>query len=183
MPLSRQKKIALMGTSSAGKTTLLSVARTKFPQAVFVDEAARDYFKENKVVDRFCAQVQGEIQLLALSREKIAHQQNKPVIFCDRSVLDAVVYTREHGDLRGAEKLFRRVSHWLPTYTHFVLLDPTDIPYEVDEVRTESKDKRNRFHQIFLEFFDEKKIPYILLKGNIDERLEKLKILVTSIPN
>ena len=174
----KQTKIAFMGTSSVGKTTLLDLTRQKFPNAIFVEEAARDFFKNNFVGDRFGVEAQGKIQDLALSREKIAHKSNKPFIFCDRSVLDAVVYTKENGDLFGAENLFQKVKAWIPTYSHFILLDPADIPYESDEIRTESEIKRNKFHEVFLSFFNEKRIPFILLSGSVEVRLLKLERLL-----
>lgn len=180
MSAERQRKIAFMGTSSVGKTTTLEAARERFPDVAFVGEAARDFFARNTVPDRFSAETQGKIQAMALENEKTAHESGARVIFCDRSVLDAVVYTREHGDPEGAEELFRRVQFWLPTYDRFLLLDPADIPYEQDDIRTESEEKRNSFHRVFVEFFEEKGIPYEILSGTIEERMKRIEEIVSS---
>lgn len=180
MNAERQRKIAFMGTSSVGKTTILEAARERFLDAAFVEEASRDFFANNAVSDRFSAETQGKIQAMALENEKAAHESGATIIFCDRSVLDAVVYTREHGDPEGAEELFRRVQSWLPTYDRFLLLDPVDIPYEQDEIRTESEEKRNSFHKVFTEFFEEKGIPYELLSGTVKERLKRIEEIVTT---
>ncbi len=177
----RQRKIAFMGTSSVGKTTTLEVAKKKFPNAVFVEEAARDFFANNIISDRFSAETQGKIQAMVLKNEKAAHESGARVIFCDRSVLDAVVYTREHGDPEGAEELFRRVQFWLPTYYLFLLLDPADIPYQQDEIRQESEEKRNAFHNVFVEFFEEKGISYELLSGTIEQRMKKIEDITKAI--
>lgn len=174
-----QKKIAFMGTSSVGKTTMLEAARKRFPNAHFVTEAARDFFIENvNIVDRFSKDTQGRIQAIALEREKEAHQSGSRVIFCDRSVLDAVVYTRENGDSEGAEELFARIKLWLPTYHKFLLLDPKDVPYAQDEIRTESEEKRNSFHRVFIEFFEAKEIPYEILSGTLEQRFMRVKEIV-----
>ncbi len=174
-----QKKIAFMGTSSIGKTTTLEAARKSFPDAYFVTEAARDFFADNRsIVDRFSKDIQGKIQAMVLEREKQAHESGSRVIFCDRSVLDAVVYTRENGDPEGAEELFARVKLWLPTYHRFLLLDPADVPYSQDEIRTESEEKRSSFHKVFIEFFEGKGIPYEILSGTLEERLRRVKEIV-----
>lgn len=174
-----QKKIAFMGTSSVGKTTTLEAARKRFPNAYFVTEAARDFFAENRsITDRFSKDTQGKIQAMALEREGKAHESGSRVIFCDRSVLDAVVYTRENGDPEGAEELFARIKLWLPTYRKFLLLDPKDVPYAEDEIRTESEEKRNSFHRIFIEFFEAKGIPYEILSGTLEQRLKRIEEIV-----
>lgn len=179
MNTGKERKIVFMGTSSVGKTTTLEEARKRFPDAAFAEEAARDFFANNTVSDRFSAETQGRIQAMALENEKAAHESGAGIIFCDRSVLDAVVYTREHGDLEGAEDLFRRVQFWLSTYDRFLLLDPLDIPYQQDGIRTESEEKRNSFHKVFIEFFEEKGIPYEILSGTIEERMKRIEEIIS----
>ena len=97
---------------------------------------------------------------------------------CDRSVIDAVVYVRSQGDIKGAEELLKRVEFWLPTYHKFLLLNPSDVPYETDDIRQETPEARQKFHDAFLNFFEETGIPYELLSGTKDERIRRVtKIL------
>lgn len=176
------KKIAFVGTSSVGKTSLLWEYKKRMgknPSIAFVHEAARDFFKDNPTVKkRFAKDAQGKIQSLMLKREKKAHGSGAKIIICDRSVIDAVVYVRSTGDIEGARELLEKVRFWLPTYHKFFLLDPVDVIYEKDNVRQEDEGVRQAFHKAFLDFFQEYRIPYELLSGTIEERITKVdKIL------
>jgi nicotinamide riboside kinase len=178
-------KIAFVGTSCIGKTALLEVfsqRRAETPTIAIIPEAARDFFLATTVEDRFSADTQGRIQALALQREQEAHSNGADIILCDRSVIDAVVYTEAHGDPEGAVALLERVEFWLPTYNSFLLLDPADIPYQTDDVRTESAAKRQEFHEAFLVFFKKTGIPYQLLSGTIDERVATIEALLNTRP-
>ncbi|OGH38198.1 MAG: hypothetical protein A3B44_00910 [Candidatus Levybacteria bacterium RIFCSPLOWO2_01_FULL_38_21] len=174
----KQIKVAFVGTSSVGKTSLLWEYKKRMknnPSVAFVHEAARDFFKDNPTVKkRFAKDASEKIQSLMLKREKKAHMSRAKIILCDRSVIDAVVYVKSTGDLEGARELLEKVRFWLPTYYKFFLLDPTDIIYEKDKIRQEDKKVRQALHKAFLEFFQESGIPYELLSGNIKERSAKV---------
>jgi nicotinamide riboside kinase len=175
------RKVAFIGSSCVGKTALLEVCKTTYAgcaEVVFVEEAARDFFRENRVKDRFSAAAQGKIQMMALARERRAHASGAAAIVCDRSVLDAVVYTYARGDAVGAMKLLDRVRFWLPTYQSLLLLDPRDIAYQTDAVRTESVAVRQQFHEAFIGFFDETGIPYRLLSGTIARRMAQVDDII-----
>jgi hypothetical protein len=177
--MSELGKFAYVGTSCVGKSTLLTrSASLNGGNVLLVEEAAREYFTANRhVTDRFSAKAQGEVQALALAKEQEAHAQARlmghaTALVCDRSVLDAPVYVHSQGDNAGAQKLLEKVRLWLPTYSTIFLLDPADILYETDPIRDESEVTRQLFHDAFLEFFGGNDIPYELLSGTIDERLQ-----------
>lgn len=171
-------KIAFVGTSSVGKTSLLWEYKKRMgknPSIAFVHEAARDFFKDNATVKkRFAKDTQEKIQSLMLKREKKAHGSGAKIILCDRSVIDAVVYVRSTGDKEGSNELFEKVRFWLPTYYKFFLLDPADVIYKKDNIRQENEKVRQAFHKAFLDFFKEKRIPFELLSGTMEERMVKV---------
>lgn len=175
-------KVAFVGTSCVGKTTLLEEYGRRLadnPKAAIVPEAARLFFTANpNVTERFAKEAQGQVQSLALQQEQDAHNAGAAVILCDRSVIDAVVYVRAHGDKEGAAELLDRVGFWLPTYNKFLLLNPADVPYETDDVRQESEEVRQEFHDAYLDFFNESGIPYELLSGTIDERITRVNEII-----
>src|SRR3989344_6692758 len=152
------KKIAFVGAASIGKTTLLNELREQYghnSSIAFVDEVARAYFTKNPTEPDlvFSFDVQKSIQDRIVANEQKTYEQRPAVIFCDRSVIDAVVHLQAHKDEEGATKLLENVEDWLPTYTLFLLLDPTDVPYKTDDIRRESEDTRNHIHNSFLRFF------------------------------
>lgn len=113
-------KIAFVGTSCIGKTTLVEHYRKKFennPKVAIVPEAAREYFIAHPEIppeERFGLVPQGEIQQLAIQKEHAAVTTGAEMIICDRSVLDAVAYVRGHGDIEGSRELLSRVESCFP---------------------------------------------------------------------
>lgn len=180
------RKIAFVGTSCIGKSTLYRYYKKLFKRDVsvaFVPEAARIYFTANPHVpisERFSVISQREIQALALRLEKQAHMAGAELIICDRSVLDAVAYVRGYGDKKGSKSLLRKVRNWTSTYHTLFLLDPRDIPYAKDKVRKEEPEVRQKNHEAFLEVFAEAQIPYTLLSGTEKERIQKINTVILS---
>jgi nicotinamide riboside kinase len=171
------QKHAFVGTSCVGKTALLHAyeGRDDLPyQLETVPEAARDYFARHPGGNRFSAEIQGNVQMTALTWELAAHGSDADVIMCDRSIIDAVVYTEAAGDPAGAQKLLEDMEWWLPSYTSFWLLDPADIPYATDAIRVEDATQRQQFHEGFLRFFQRTGLGYTLLSGTLEERMAQV---------
>lgn len=172
-------KIAFVGTLSSGKTTVIESLTSKYGEdksVVFVPEAARIYFQDNPLTNGAIPNAKDArlIQEMQIKMEEDAHMVNPRIIFCDRSVFDAAVYSRVFGTLNYSEKLYLKMADRVSTYSKFFLLDPRDVPHVPDEVRWEDEATREKLHNTFMEFFDEKKIPYELLSGTIEERLARI---------
>jgi predicted ATPase len=171
-------KIAFVGTSGTGKTTLCE-ALAADPGVVIVPEAARQYFSENEVTpeERYSGEVQGAIQQLVVENEQMAlfkFGATKRYI-CDRSVLDAVIYAQFGGDLAAADRMLDYARSHIHTYTKLVLLDPRDIPYLPDPIRIETAETRMIIHDLFLRGLESERIPYELLSGPVGVRLEQVR--------
>lgn len=170
-------KLAFIGTSCIGKTTLLNELRRLErgkPDVAFVSEAARQYFSENPTADRSSEVTQEQIQALVIEMEQVAHSSGARIIFCDRSAIDAVAYLKSSGNEEGVVRLLSRIVDHLSTYRRLLLLDPLDIPFAQDEVRSESEEERNGFHRAFLVLFEEQGVAYELLSGTLEERIQKV---------
>ena len=169
-------KIAFVGTSCVGKTSLFESLRKKYQKnskIYFVEEAARVYYLTHpQVRNRFAFITQSQIQKQAQQLETEAQRSLTRIIICDRSVLDAAAYVYTRGGKSGAQKLMTRMKDWISTYTEIYLLDPKDIPYFSDEIRQESVEERVKFHEGFIKLFFEHNIPFQLLSGTLDQRLE-----------
>lgn len=168
-----QLKVAFVGTSCIGKTTLVEAYRKRdLSGLVIIEEAAREFFTLHpEVINRFSAGVQGQVQSLALANEQRAMLSGTSIIICDRSVLDAPAYVLSQGDVIGASELLARVRLWLPTYTRLFLLDPSDVSYQNDAIRQESEQERWGFHQAFIDLFTRNNISYELLSGTLEQRM------------
>jgi nicotinamide riboside kinase len=185
-------KIALIGTSCTGKTTLFEHFRREYAnndQIKFSEEGARAYFEDQKKKNeplpaRFTVDIQRAIQERTMTNEKTTHASNPTIIFCDSSTVDQVVYTRAQGDKKGAEELYEGISLWVPTYSKFFMLDPRDVPFKNDEIRNEPSTFRQNVHDTFVELFTEKGLAYDILSGTVEERFRTVdKLVKTVIPS
>ena len=169
-------KIAFVGTTTIGKTTLIEHYKDRFasnPHVALIDEAGRVFFEKHKIrtEDRLSYSIQRRIQTEIIKNEQRAHSNNPELILCDRSVLDAIVYCQVGGDFTGSNRLWHRVRNWIPSYTHILLLDPTGIPFQPDQIRQENLQARQNIHDTFESFFQNTGIPYTLLNGTLEEKI------------
>jgi predicted ATPase len=171
-------KIAFVGTGGTGKSTLCH-ALAGDPGVVIVPEAARQYFSEHEVApeERYSGIVQGTIQRLVVENEMNALLRFGPSkkYVCDRSVLDAVIYAQFGGDAVAARHMLDFARTHLPTYSKLVLLNPADVPYAEDPIRIESPETRITIHEMFLRCLETERIPYELLSGSVDVRVERVR--------
>lgn len=163
-------KIAFIGGPGVGKTTLLTHFRER-DDATIVDEAARDYFRLFPGVDRRALETQSLLLKHVIDRENAAEAFGKPLIVCDRSVVDPIAYMYHYGLRSEATTLMREVFAHLSTYARLYLLDPSGVPYEKDDVRTESLEERGQIHEAFLYITAREGIEYSLLSGGSEERI------------
>lgn len=181
-----QKKFALIGTSCVGKTTLMNSLAKSLQEDLpgimveTVEEAARFYFTYNKTQEPFSFFHQGKIQTVAKIQEQLAHFKNPHIVITDRSVLDAIAYTKTINKNNSWKKLLEKEERWIITYTHFFLLDPKGVPFKTDNIRKEQKIIREAFHKSFLELLSLLKLPYTLVSGKENARLELIKKTILS---
>ena len=180
----RSIKIAFIGACCSGKTALVEQYTRRHlynPDIYCVEEAARAYYRTHTAPVRSSKIVQQQIQRLAIRNEKKAQASTSRLILCDSAPIDTVVYSRVNGNVKASEDLFDSLSYWLPTYDKFLLLNPFEIPFVNDEIRRETEEDRARIHQIFIDLFVEKNIPYEFLTGTVDERVKKVDSILESL--
>lgn len=175
------KKIAIVGGSSTGKTTLWNNLKEKNqtdPRIVFVHESARQFFTNNPDHINFTLDVQEKILDLVLENEQRAMTLNPKLIVTDTSALEVMFYTLVQGDVSGSEYLYNRLKKYIPTYTKFLLLNPEDVRFENDEVRMESKETRDKIHTLMVDFYHKEHLPFNLISGTIPERLKRINDII-----
>ena len=177
----KQIKLAIVGGSSSGKTTLFKELEEEYknnPDVAFVHESAREYFLSNPSSDPFILEVQEKILDLALENEKSATLKNSKIIVTDTSALEVMFYTKVRGDEKGAERLYKRLASYIPSYTKFLLLNHAEVPFENDIVRKEDKDTRDKIHQMLEAFYKNNDLEFEKINGTIDQRRKKVSAII-----
>lgn len=174
-------KLAIVGASSTGKTTLISQLQQSYAgnrDIAFVHESARQFFLENPDQIEFTRQVQEKILALVLHNEQKALGQNPKIIVTDTSAIETALYTKVNGDEEGATLLLEEIRPWIHTYTKFLLLNPDDVTFENDEVRKETKAVRDQIHRLIVDFYHQEHLPFALISGTIPERLKRVHDII-----
>ncbi len=177
-------KIALVGATCTGKTTILNALKEKFVHQndiKFIDEGARAFYEMHpRIKDRGSWRTQAKIRDWVVEDEVRIESQEPKVIICDRSVLDSVIYLNAYQNYDNANKMLNSIRQHLSSYNEYVMLDPKDVSYKKDSIRTESPEFRMKVHELFLDYFKENNIRYTLLSGTLDQKINYLTKIINS---
>jgi len=165
------KKIVFTGPESTGKTSITKAVADHF-SVDWVQEYARSYLEN---LDR----PYQEEDLLAIAKGQLekeqAHAATKPLfLFCDTSLLVMKIWS---------DYKYKRCDPWIVQQLRqqkpsLYFLCATDIPWEYDPLR-EHPTQRAALFDLYQKELDLLKIPYIILKGNQEERLKKVLNILT----
>lgn len=176
-------KLALVGGSSTGKTTLfnkLSEEHKNDKRIAFVHESARQFFNENQVDTPFDYKNQERILDLALLNEKLAAETNPKIILTDTSALEVIFYTRVLGNEKGAKHLEDQLKEYVKTYSKFLVMNKDDVTFKNDEIRREDQKTRDTIHAMLLEFYHTNHLPFALVSGTILDRQKKVNDIINT---
>jgi predicted ATPase len=170
------KKYAISGTSCSGKTTLINALKNSDHtiDIAYVDEAGRKFFSENPMteIERFLPITQERISNLIISMETDAMKNSPDLVICDNSVVAAAVYAGVLNGRHEADRIMDLNSDWLKTYHKFFVLNPDDVEFKNDDVRSESLEFRNQAHQLFIETYKRYGLDFEIVSGNVQQRLD-----------
>jgi NadR type nicotinamide-nucleotide adenylyltransferase len=162
------KRIAILGAESSGKSTLCEALARRY-RTVWVPEYLREFVDTMGRVpfedDQF------GIARTQRAREDAAALQARDVLFCDTTPLMTALYSRVYWgrvDDRLAE-LARSHDYAL------TLVTATDTPWMPDGLQRESEEVRDLVHRMVLAELQERGIPYLLVQGDLPQRLRQVE--------
>ncbi|MDN4058707.1 ATP-binding protein [Massilia sp. YIM B02769] len=162
------KRIAILGAESSGKSTLCEALARRY-RTVWVPEYLREFVDTMGRVpfedDQF------GIARTQRAREDAAALQARDVLFCDTTPLMTALYSRVYWgrvDDRLAE-LARSHDYAL------TLVTATDTPWMPDGLQRESEEVRDLVHRMVLAELQERGIPYLLVQGDLPQRLRRVE--------
>jgi NadR type nicotinamide-nucleotide adenylyltransferase len=160
------KKIVVIGGESTGKSTLCKLLADYY-HTQWVPEYAREFIenlkREYNQGDLFTI-AKGQIEL----ENKLSNQSNS-FLFCDTNLYVIKVWS-EHKYNACDIQILNLIAK--QSYDAYLLLSP-DIPWSDDPLREHPDEKdRNYFFNIYKEIVESSKLPFVIIKGNENERLK-----------
>ncbi len=162
-------KVVLFGPESSGKTTL-SKHLARYYNSVWVPEFARSYL-QNKWNDERKTCESSDLLPIALGQMKLENDlanKTDSVLICDTDLLETKVYSEAY--YSGiCDPILEKYA--LENTYDLYFLTYIDTPWEADDLR-DKPDERLQMFKAFESALIKYNRPYILLKGDRQERLK-----------
>lgn len=164
-------RIVFMGAMSTGKSTLTERLAKEFNTA-FMPEYGREYWEKHQIDRRISPDGFNEIAVEHIRRENELVNNSNKYLFVDTNPITTYVFCKDYHNY-SPELLTSLAKHAETTYDLYFLCED-DIPYD-DTWDRSGEQKREWFHRMIIADLKERKIPFIRLKGTLNERVEKVK--------
>ncbi|MFP3041188.1 AAA family ATPase [Treponema primitia] len=163
-------KVVFVGAMSTGKSTLTEALAKRY-HTVFASEYGRDYWTDHQVNRRIGFKDFDIIATRHIEQEEKAVQKANRYLFVDTNAITTYMYALDyHG--RAPKLLTRLALENASRYDLFFLCED-DIPYD-DTWDRSGSGKREVFHRQTVADLLARKIPYIPLRGSLEERMEQV---------
>jgi len=164
-------KAVFLGAPSTGKTTLSSLLAQKMG-TVWMPEYGREYWEQHQVERRLSLQQLEEIAEGHLEKEERLLRHARSVMFVDTNAITTYMFSLYyHGT--ATTRLAELARDAAFRYDLIFVCD-TDIPY--DDTWDRSGDtQRLIFQKQIIADLQIRKIPYFLLTGTLDERVDRVE--------
>ncbi len=163
-------KIVFVGAMSTGKSTLTEALAKRY-NTTFASEYGRDYWAKFQVDRRITLEAFDEITIGHLAREEKAFQESNRYCFIDTNAITTYMYALDyHG--KAPDLLEKTASENYMRYDLFFLCDD-DIPYD-DTWDRSGDQKRHVFQKQIIADLLQRRIPFIVLRGSLEERMAKV---------
>ena len=167
--------VVLLGAPSTGKSTLTERLAQEY-QTVFMPEYGREYWDAHQVDRRLSLEQLVELAEGHLEREEQLLTEANQYLFTDTNAMTTALFSHYyHGTVapRLAELAVQAQSRY-----DIVLVCDTDIPY--DDTWDRSGDTNRRvFQKQILSDLLVRKVPYFLLSGDLESRVQQVKHILS----
>lgn len=164
-------KVVFLGAMSTGKSTITEALAKRY-DTTFSSEYGRDYWTEHQVDRRISFEAFDEIAVGHIEREENAFKNAKKQCFVDTNAITTYMFAMDyHG--KAPDLLTKLANENYRRYDLFFLCDD-DIPYD-DTWDRSGNQKRKVFHKQIIADLLDRRIPYIVLQGDLETRMKKVE--------
>lgn len=169
-------KVVFVGAMSTGKSTITEALAKKY-NTTFASEYGREYWTEHQVDRRISFEAFDEIAIGHIEREDKAMLNANKYLFVDTNAITTYMFALDyHG--KAPKQLIQIALENAQRYDLFFLCND-DIPYD-DTWDRSGEQKRSVFHKQIIADLHNRKIPYITLNGNLEERIKRVDEVLSS---
>lgn len=163
--------IVFLGAPSTGKTTIASKLADEY-KTVWMPEYGREYWENNQVNRKLSLEQLVEIAEGHLERESALLCQANRFLFTDTNALTTFMFSMYYH--QSVHDRLAELANLAQSRYDLVFLCDTDIPY--DDTWDRSGDvSRNVFQKQIIGDLLFRKIPFIVLSGDLETRIAKVK--------
>ncbi len=165
------KRVALIGASSTGKTTVYELLKNKLPKYEFINESTRTVASYGFPINELGTS-ETQLAISSFHLEALLRPGN---ILLDRCYMDLLVYSR-FMDKISAETYNYIEATWnriKGEYTHFIYF-PIEFKSVDDGVRSVNEEWREKIDQEFQDILEGTKKPYLTVTGSPLQRVEQI---------
>jgi len=164
------QRIALVGASSTGKTTVYELLKTKLPKYEFVNESTRTIGQYGFPINE-AGTSETQLAISSFHLEALLQPYN---LVLDRCYMDLVAYSRFMPNI-SKETLEYILDTWKRVkkeYTHYVYF-PIEFDSVDDGVRSVNEQWRKDIDDEFFEMLQDVRQPYLSVTGSPMQRVNK----------
>ncbi|WP_284641843.1 AAA family ATPase [Paenibacillus silviterrae] len=167
-------RVVLLGAPSTGKTTLAAKLAEVY-RSTWMPEYGREYWERHQVERRLTPQQLVEIAEGHLEREDRLAEQAQDVLFVDTNALTTCLFARYyHGE---ADPRLELLADRAASRYDLVFVCSDDIPYD-DTWDRSGEVHRHVFQRQLLAELAMRRIPYRLLFGGLEERVDQVRLVL-----
>ena len=170
--MSNVNRIAILGAESSGKSLLAEALAMRY-ETLWVPEYLREFVDTEQRVPREDEQIL--IAITQVQRENELLKRANNWLFCDTTPLMTAIYSRHYFIQADAALAQLEQSH---SYD-FTLVTAPDFPWSADGLQRESAIVRQRVHEELLTVLDDREIPFLLVEGSLQHRIEQVEFALS----
>ena len=168
--------VVFMGAPSTGKTTLSQALANKY-NTVWMPEYGREYWEKYQVNRRLTLEQLLEIGEGHLEREDKSLLEANQFLFTDTNAITTYMFSLYYHSTAHPKLI--ELAKLAETRYDLVFLCDVDIPY--DDTWDRSGDvNRHYFQREIIADLNNRKIPYIMLSGDLNQRIAKVEEVLRS---
>jgi nicotinamide riboside kinase len=165
------KRIALVGASSTGKTTVYELLKNKLPKYEFINESTRSVAKYGFPINELGTS-ETQLAISSFHLEALLQPYN---LVLDRCYMDLLVYSKFMDKLsvktyNYIEDTWNRVKS---EYTHYIYF-PIEFDSVDDGVRSINEEWRIKVDDEFKAVLEGVRQPYLTITGSPMQRVEQI---------